>query len=109
MPISTCCHAEIKIMGKGTGPHDSHWAKCLTCLQPCDMERPDHEPCPKCKMPNMRLTKWCWVAMETKKGWRLKFCADKDYPVRGALFGDEEQIKKVVQAGKIVFVRLAEK
>lgn len=58
----------------------------------------------------MKITKWCWVATQTKLGWRLKFCADKDYPVKGAIFKDVEQVKKVLGVeGKIVFVHLAEK
>jgi hypothetical protein len=54
----------------------------------------------------MRLKKWCWLATETKNGWRLKFCADKDYAVTGALFTNIGQVKKVVGLEKIVFVHL---
>jgi hypothetical protein len=57
----------------------------------------------------MKLKKWCWMATETKKGWRLKFCADKDYPVRGALFETLEDILMVVESDKIVIIHLGEK
>jgi len=50
--------------------------------------------------------KWCWLATETKNGWRIKFCiGSKDYPLRGMLFSSTKEIYEKV-CGNIVFVHL---
>lgn len=55
----------------------------------------------------MKLKKWCWLATETKKGWRLKLAlGNKDYNLVGALFESEKDIKKIARSGKIVFIHL---
>lgn len=54
----------------------------------------------------MTKKKWCWVATETKKGWRLKLAyGSKDYRVVGALL-KEEAIEEITQKGKTVFIHL---
>lgn len=53
--------------------------------------------------------KWCWVATETRKGWRLKLCiGPKDYPLRGLLFESANDVAKVATS-KVVFVHLKER
>ncbi|MBU2025170.1 MAG: hypothetical protein ABIC19_00555 [Patescibacteria group bacterium] len=54
-------------------------------------------------------TKFCWVATQTKKGWRIKLCTNqKDFNVRGLLVKSENDIEKILKAG-IVFVHLKDK
>jgi len=57
----------------------------------------------------MILKKWCWVATETRKGWRVKFAADKDYLLKGTLFKSVKDVEKVLYSGKIVFVHMNSK
>jgi hypothetical protein len=52
-------------------------------------------------------TRWCWLARETKDGWRLYFAADKDYPVTGVLFADKKQVEVVTKGrGNTVFIHM---
>lgn len=55
--------------------------------------------------------KWCWLATETKKGWRLKLCYGlRDFNVVGFIVKDiTEIITMTGRKGKIVFVHLKEK
>ena len=53
------------------------------------------------------MKKWCFVAKEVKGGWRLKLAyGSKDYPVRGIIFKNMEDIEQLTHDGKVVFVRL---
>jgi len=57
-----------------------------------------------------RAEKWCWVATETKRGWRLKLCIGNkaEYPLRGLLLESQDDVAKVVaQRGKTVYMHLA--
>lgn len=56
-----------------------------------------------------RLQKWCWLARETRAGWRLTFCADRDHAVRGLLLGSEDDVKRVTGDAPTVFVHLSER
>lgn len=51
--------------------------------------------------------KWCWVATETPKGWRVKFEANGSWTLRGALFNTEKDVSRVIGTDKIVFVHMA--
>lgn len=52
------------------------------------------------------MNKWCWVATETKKGWRLKLAyGSKDYNLKGLLLKYSEIIL-ITHNEKIVFVHL---
>ena len=52
--------------------------------------------------------KACWVATETRAGWRLKFCVGaKDYPLRGLLLRTREDVERVASDYGIVFVHLS--
>ncbi len=58
------------------------------------------------KKMNSKITKskWCWVASETKGGWRLKLSVGKtDIRLEGLLLATPEEVKKVAK-GNIVFV-----
>lgn len=51
--------------------------------------------------------KWCWVATETRKGWRLKLAyGSKDYKLVGFVSSQKEAIEITGKRGKIVFVHL---
>ena len=57
-----------------------------------------------------RAEKWCWVATETKRGWRLKLCIGEraEYPIRGLLLESPEDVAQIVaQRRKTVYVHLA--
>lgn len=57
-------------------------------------------------MSNSKITKqkWCWVATQTKDGWRLKIAiGNKDIRLEGLLLVSVEEVKKVAK-GNIVFV-----
>jgi len=55
----------------------------------------------------MKNKKWCWVATETKNGWRLKLaCGSRDYKVVGILLDQKSIIEVTGTRGKIVFVHL---
>jgi hypothetical protein len=52
-------------------------------------------------------SKWCWIAKEYRKGWRIGLCLGNDDPIYLRVwFADEQEVKKVLK-GKIVFVYLA--
>jgi hypothetical protein len=54
--------------------------------------------------------KWCWVATETRKGWRLKLSiGPRDYPVRGVLFESGEDVSRVTGKRAVVYVHLKER
>lgn len=59
----------------------------------------------------MKGKKWCWVATETKKGWRLRLAfGRKDYKLTGLLLKEESDVKAITGTkGKIVFVHLKNK
>lgn len=58
----------------------------------------------------MKEIKWCWVATETKKGWRVKLAyGSKDFRVVGLLLSQKEIIKVTGKRGKIVFIHLKNK
>ena len=49
-------------------------------------------------------SKWCWVAKETKGGWRLALAIGKqDIRLEGLILANENEVKKVAK-GNIVFV-----
>lgn len=53
--------------------------------------------------------KWCWVATETKSGWRLKLSIGAgEYKLVGAVFSTIEEVEKITNGtdGKIVFIHL---
>lgn len=51
--------------------------------------------------------KFCWLATQTKNGWRLKLCiGNTDYPIKGLLAKTEKDIKEIIKFGGIVFVHL---
>jgi hypothetical protein len=51
--------------------------------------------------------KACWVSTQTRKGWRLKLSVGPyDYPVRGLLVEDKNDIEKIVTRLGTVFVHL---
>jgi len=56
---------------------------------------------------NLKKVKWCWVATETKAGWRLKMAIGEnsktDIRLEGLLLASESEVKKIVK-GNIVFV-----
>ena len=53
--------------------------------------------------------KACWLATETRKGWRLKLCVGPmDYPVRGLLLDSDAEVRKVMEKLGTVFVHLKE-
>ena len=54
------------------------------------------------------IKKWCWVATETKNGWRLKLAyGNKDYNLKGlVLKTDEVNAITLNKIGKTVFVHL---
>jgi hypothetical protein len=55
----------------------------------------------------MNKQKACWVATETRKGWRLMLSVGPyDYPVRGLLVADKNDIAKIVKGLGTVFVHL---
>lgn len=55
----------------------------------------------------MIKAKWCWVATQTRKGWRLSLAVgDKNYNLSGLLLNSEEDVKKITRKGGIVFVEL---
>ena len=53
--------------------------------------------------------KWCWVARETRKGWRLGLCVG-NAPSRylDYWFCDPKDISRVLRNGKTVFVEMAD-
>lgn len=55
----------------------------------------------------MKKVKWCWVATQTVKGWRLRLSIGEnpkdDVRLEGLLLEDEKEVKKLVRGG-IVFV-----
>lgn len=57
--------------------------------------------------PDFIKQKWCWVATQVSKGWRLKLCMGEDptYDTRleGILLSSEAEVKRIVK-GNIVFV-----
>lgn len=51
--------------------------------------------------------KFCWVARETRTGWRLKVCiGPNDYLLSGFLAKNPDEVKKLLK-GNIVFVHVA--
>jgi hypothetical protein len=53
--------------------------------------------------------KWCWVATQTRAGWRLKLCVgSRDFPVRGLLLDSVGDVSKVTRGapGKVVYVHM---
>lgn len=58
----------------------------------------------------MRTTmkaKACWVATQTKAGWRLKISiGPKDYPVRGLLLGSEKDVQRACGDLGVVLVHM---
>lgn len=54
-----------------------------------------------------RTCKWCWMARQYKKGWRIYLCiGNSNNPVDGVWFKDPENFKKILPKNKIVFVYL---
>ena len=56
--------------------------------------------------------KWCWIASQTKSGWRLKLAIGEnkkdDIRLEGLLLSSEEEVKKIVK-GSIVFFQCTKK
>lgn len=49
--------------------------------------------------------KWCWVATQTRRGWRLAlWVGDQRHPVRGLLLVKYDDVVKIVGRGKTVYV-----
>lgn len=54
--------------------------------------------------------KWCWVATETNKGWRVRLAyGSKNYNVVGLILSQKEIIKVTGKRGEIVFIHLKNK
>lgn len=52
--------------------------------------------------------KACWVARETKHGWRLKLSVGADdYPIGGLLIKNRDGVDKVTTDLNVVFVEMA--
>ena len=52
--------------------------------------------------------KWCWLARQTRKGWRLGLCIGSAPPLYVPVwFESEKEINRVLQSGKTVFVEMA--
>lgn len=51
--------------------------------------------------------KYCWLAKQEKKGWRLYFCLGNTltFPVKGLVIVDEKDVKRALK-GSIVFVHM---
>lgn len=59
---------------------------------------------------NFKKVKWCWVATETRKGWRVKLAiGNKYYPLSGLLLDSESGVKFLIKKGNIVFIHLKDK
>lgn len=57
-----------------------------------------------------KTTKWCWVATETKQGWRIKLAiGNKDFPISSLLLDNEQSVKTLIVRGKVVFIHLKNK
>ena len=51
--------------------------------------------------------KFCWVATETRKGWRVKSALGKrNYNLRGLLLSSREDVGRLLERGGVVFVHL---
>lgn len=56
--------------------------------------------------------KWCWVATETRQGWRLKLAiGNRDYKIAGLLLASADEVEKVCgrSQGNVLYIWLAEK
>ena len=55
-----------------------------------------------------KMKKYCWMAKEYRKGWKLGFCwgEEKTRWLKNLYLENPEQVKKVLAAG-IVFVEMA--
>lgn len=56
---------------------------------------------------NILKKKFCWVATETSKGWRLAAeVGNKRYPLKGLVVMGREDISALLDKGGVVFVHL---
>lgn len=57
----------------------------------------------------MKKAKWCWLARQSSKGWRLGLCLGNDKPRYVPFwFQSTKDIDKVLgRSGKTVFVEMA--
>ena len=57
-----------------------------------------------------KLIKWCWVAKETRYGWKVKFAcngSEKDFPLSGIILTSIEEVETIFgDSGKVVFIHL---
>lgn len=61
-------------------------------------------------MKNINSKKWCFCATEIKGGWRLKLCyGSKDYPIRGLVIKNCNDVSKLTHDGKVVFIHKKQK
>ena len=54
-----------------------------------------------------KRVKFCWVATETRKGWRVAAAVGKkNYNLRGLLLSSREDVGRLLERGSVVFVHL---
>lgn len=54
-----------------------------------------------------KKVKFCWVATETRKGWRVAASVgNKNYNLRGLLLSSREDVGHLLERGGVVFVHL---
>ena len=52
--------------------------------------------------------KWCWLAKQHRKGWRLGLCIGEHSPLYLSVwFHSPKEINRILQCGKTVFVEMA--
>lgn len=57
-------------------------------------------------MSDIKSAKWCWIAHETKNGWRVALNIDRNrHAVSGVYFAFIKDVERVF-GGKVVFVHL---
>jgi len=61
------------------------------------------------KYPGLTKRKFCWMANETKKGWKLGLCVGSKTSYMRFLFHSEKEVKKVFDKSNIVFIHLKNK
>ena len=53
--------------------------------------------------------KWCWMARQSRKGWRLGLCLGNDKPRYIPFwFQSTKDVDRVLRSGKTVFVEMAD-
>ena len=56
----------------------------------------------------MKKAKWCWLAKQSRKGWRLGLCVGEAPTVYLAFwFQSPKDIDRVLRQGKTVFVEMS--